>query len=139
MAEKKKKTQTEKKKKTSTSKKVKLTYQPIGFNASAISFPLRKKDENGRNRPLIKGLPTTLSVGKGEIIEVTQKQFEELQFEGCVETEEEYQERKAFINNMADQYPKTFSDVEIAIAKGDLISATESQKMIYNDKLIRCD
>ena len=40
---------------------------------------------------------------------------------------------------MGDQYPQTFSDLEIAEKNGQLISAQEKQKMIYNDKLIRCD
>lgn len=140
MAEKKKKTEKkETTKKTKTSKKIKITYQPIGFNAKVISFPLYKKDEKGRNQPLIKGIPQTLTVSKGEVIEVTQKQYDELEAEGCVETEEEYNERKKFIKGMKDQYPKTFSDLEVAERQGDLISAHESQRMIYNDKLIRCD
>lgn len=138
MAEKKKK-ETKKETKTKTSKKIKITYQPIGFNAKTISFPLYKKDEKGRNQPLIKGIPEVLTVNKGEILEVTQKQYEELEAEGCVETEEEYKERQKFIKGMKDQYPKTFSDLEVAERRGDLISAHESQRMIYNDKLIRCD
>ena len=143
MAEKKKtttkKSSTETKKKKTTIKKVKLTYLPLGFSAGAINFPLREKDKKGRNQPLIKGLPMNLEVQKGEIIEVTQKQFEELQIEGIVETDEEHTKRKAFINGMKDQYPQTFSDLEIAESNGDLISATESQRLIYNDKLIRVD
>ena len=138
MAEKKKTTTTKKKTSTST-KKIKLTYLPLGFSATSMSFPLREKDKKGRNQPLIKGLPMNLEVQKGEIIEVTQKQFEELQAEGCVETDEEYEQRKAFIKGMKNQYPQTYSDLEIAESKGDLISATESQRLIYNDKLIRVD
>ena len=126
-------------KKTTTTKKIKLTYLPLGFSANSINFPLREKDKKGRNKPLIKGIPMNLEVQKGEIIEVTQKQFEELQIEGVVETEEEYKERKAFIKGMKNQYPQTFSDLEVAELKGDLISATESQRLIYNDKLIRVD
>ena len=122
--------------KKTTSKKIKL---PLGFSAGSINFLLREKDKKGRNQPLIKGLPINLEVQKGEVIEVTQKQFEELQIEGCVETDEEYKQRKAFIEGMKNQYPQTYSDLEIAEAKGDLISATESQRLIYNDKLIRVD
>ena len=40
---------------------------------------------------------------------------------------------------MKNQYPQTVSDLEVAELKGDLISATESQRLIYNDKLIRVD
>ena len=78
-------------------------------------------------------------VSQGEIIEVTQKQFKALQKEGCVESDEEYEKRKTFIKTMKNQYPKTFSDLEVAEARGDLISAHESQRVIYNDKLIRVD
>ena len=56
-----------------------------------------------------------------------------------IESEEEYQRRVDFLKGMKDQYPKTFSDAEIAREKGQLISSQESQRMIYNDKLIRCD
>lgn len=136
MAEK-KKTQTTKKQ--TSSKKIKLTYNPIGFNSKIISFPLYKKDEDGRNKPLIKDISMDFTVNKGEIVTVTQKQYEALQAEGCVETDEEYKIRKDFIKGMQDQYPKTFSDLEVAESKGQLISAQESQRMIYNDKLIRVD
>lgn len=147
MAEKKKKeTKKESKKKTTSKKdsktknsKIKLTYRPLGFNAKIISFPLYKKDENGVNKPLIEGIDMYLKVSQGEVIEVTKKQFEKLQAEGCVETDEEYEKRKAFIKGMKDQYPKTYSDLEVAEARGDLISAHESQRVIYNDKLIRVD
>ena len=72
-------------------------------------------------------------------MEVTQKQYDELVAEGCVETDEEYQMRKEFLKGMKDQYPKNFSALEVAEKKGDLISAHESQRIIYNDKLIRVD
>ena len=142
MAEKKKK-ETKKsttKKTTKKSTKIKITYNPVGFNAqSVIYFPLYKKNEKGVNVPLIEGLPMDFTFTKGQIMEVTEKQFEELQAEGCVETDEEYQMRKNFVKGMKNQYPKTYSDLEIAERRGDLISAHESQRMIYNDKLIRVD
>lgn len=141
MAEKKKtqkkRESTSEKKKTST--KIKLTYNPIGFNAKIISFPLYKKDEDGRNKPLIDGIPMDFTVSKGEVVTVTKKQYEALVAEGCVETEEEHKIRNDFIKGMKDQYPKTFSDLEVAEKNGSLISAHESQRMIYNDKLIRVD
>lgn len=135
MAEKKKTT-----KKTTTAKKIKITYNPVGFNAkSMIYFPLYKKNENGVNVPLIEGIPMELTFTKGQVMEVTQKQYERLQAEGCVETDKEYKMRKSFIDGMKNQYPKTFSDLEIAEQKGDLIGAHEMQRVIYNDKLIRVD
>ena len=143
MAKKKETTKKEEKKETKkpkTSKKIKITYQPIGFNSqSIIYFPLYKKNEKGKNVPLIKGIPMDLKFSKGQVMEVTQKQFEELQAEGCVESDEEYEERKRFIKGMKDQYPNTFSDLEVAERRGDLIGAHESQRIIYNDKLIRVD
>lgn len=138
-----KKTTTSKKTTTprkTTSSKIKITYNPVGFNEkSTIYFPLYKKNEEGYNVPLIEGLPTSLSFTKGQVMEVTKKQYEELQKEGCVETDEEYKMRKSFIDGMKNQYPKTFSALEVADRAGDLISAHESQRMIYNDKLIRVD
>lgn len=140
MAEKK---ESKKEKKTTakkTSKKITITYNPIGFNSqSMIYFPLYKKDENGVNKPLIQGLPTELKFIKGQTMDLTQKQYDLLVAEGCVESEEEYKRRKAFIKGMKNQYPKTFSDLEVAEANGTIISAQESQRMIYNDKLIRVD
>lgn len=136
MAEKK---TTKKTTKKSTSKKIKLTYHPIGFTASTISFPLRKKNEKGLNVPLIEGIPMDFEVAQGQVIEVTKKQFEALQAEGVVESDEQYKERTAFLKGMKDQYPQTFSDLEVAERNGDLISSQEKQRKIYNDRLIRCD
>lgn len=140
MAEKKttKKTKTTKTKKTSP-KKIKVTYNPIGFTAETISFPLRKKDENGRNIPLIEGLPMDFIVKKGEIIELTETQFKKLQGEKCIESDEEHEKRTQFLKNMKDQYPQTFADLEKSEREGNLISSVESQRIIYSDKLIRCD
>lgn len=127
-------------KKPKASKKIKITYQPIGFNSqSIIYFPLHKKNEKGINVPLIEGIPMDLKFSKGQVMEVTKKQFEALQAEGCVESDEEYESRKKFIEGMKNQYPNTFSDLEVAERRGDLISAHESQRIIYNDKLIRVD
>lgn len=146
MAEKKTQKKTTQKKTTqkkTTSKKksdkIKLTYQPLGFNATKMTFALKKKNLEGRSEPLIEGLPMKLTVAVGEVIEVTPEQLEALRYEKCVESEEEYKMRKDFIKNMENQYPQTFSDVETAEAKKQLISASESQKMIYNDKLIQVD
>ena len=146
MAEKKtqkKTTQKKTTKKKTTSKKksdkIKLTYQPLGFNATKMTFALKKKNLEGRSEPLIEGLPMKLTVAVGEVIEVTPEQLEALRYEKCVESEEEYKMRKDFIKSMENQYPQTFSDVEAAEAKKQLISASESQRMIYNDRLIQVD
>ena len=141
MAEKKTQKKTTQKKTTSKKKsdKIKLTYQPLGFNATKMTFALKKKNLEGRSEPLIEGLPMKLTVAVGEVIEVTPEQLEALRYEKCVESEEEYKMRKDFIKSMENQYPQTFSDVEAAEAKKQLISASESQRMIYNDRLIQVD
>ena len=146
MAEKKTQKKTTQKKTTqkkTTSKKksdkIKLTYKPLGFNATKMTFALKKKNFEGKSEPLIEGLPMKLTVAVGEIIEVTPEQLEALRYEKCVESEEEYKMRKDFIKNMENQYPQTFSDVEAAEAKKQLISASEAQRMIYNDRLIQVD
>ena len=76
-----KKTTTSKKTTTprkTTSSKIKITYNPVGFNEkSTIYFPLYKKNEEGYNVPLIEGLPTSLSFTKGQVMEVTKKQYED--------------------------------------------------------------
>ena len=82
MVEKKEKKTT---KKQSTAKKIKITYNPIGFNQkSMLFFPLHKKNSKGHNVPLIKGIPMELKFMKGDVMEVTQKQYDELVAEGCV-------------------------------------------------------
>ena len=104
-----------------------------------MTFALKKKNFEGKSEPLIEGLPMKLTVAVGEIIEVTPEQLEALRYEKSVESEEEYKMRKDFIKNMQNQYPQTFSDVEAAEAKKQLISASEAQRMIYNDRLIQVD
>lgn len=138
-ADTKKETTTKKKKTTKKSSKIKLSYQPVGFNSKQMTFDLKKKSLDGTISPLIEGLPLKLTVGVGEVIEVTQEQYDALVAAKCVESEEQHQERIDFIKNMGNQYPKTFSDAEVAYRKKQIISAHESQRMIYNDKLIRVD
>ena len=144
MAEKKK---TQKKKTTSKKpSKIKLTYAPIGFGAEVMTFPLKTREYqeiDGRNVavsvPLIKGLPMTLVMRKGEIIEVTKSQYEELKSLNLVETEEEYENRKNFIDNLSNQHPQTYNDLEKAENLGQLLNSYDSQHKIFNDKLLRCD
>lgn len=150
MAEK-KKTQQKKKtatkeKKTTKSSKIKLTYSPLGFGAEVMSFPLKTREYqeiDGRrvavSVPLIKGLPMILTIRKGEIIEVTKAQYEELKSLKLVESEEEYENRKKFIDNLQNQHPQTYNDLEAAENLGQLLNSYDSQYRIFNDKLVRCD
>ena len=142
----KKKTATKSEKKTTKSSKIKLTYSPLGFGAEMMSFPLKTReyqDIDGRrvavSVPLIKGLPMTLTIRKGEVIEVTKAQYEELKAIKLVESEEEYENRKKFIDNLQNQHPQTYNDLEAAENLGQLLNSYDSQYRIFNDKLVRCD
>lgn len=143
----KKKTKSEKSETKTTKKsekKVKLTFSPIMGAANQFTALLREKtikEDYGREiasySPAIDGLPMKLVVQKGEIIEVTEKQFEELQLMGFVETNEEYKARQDFIQNLSAQHPETLT-WEMIVAEGsNFATLRDSQKIIYNDKLIR--
>lgn len=143
----KKKTKSEKSETKTTKKsekKVKLTFSPIMGAANQFTALLREKtikEDYGREiasySPAIDGLPMKLVVQKGEIIEVTEKQFEELQSMGFVETNEEYKARQDFIQNLSAQHPETLT-WEMIVAEGsNFATLRDSQKIIYNDKLIR--
>lgn len=142
----KKKTATKSEKKTTKSSKIKLTYSPLGFGAEMMSFPLKTReyqDIDGRrvavSVPLIKGLPMNLTIRKGEVIEVTKAQYEELKSLKLVESEEEYENRRKFIDNLQNQHPQTYNDLEAAENLGQLLNSYDSQYKIFNDKLVRCD
>ena len=137
---------TPKKTTTKKSSKIKLTYSPLGFGAAVMSFPLKTReyqDIDGRrvavSVPLIKGLPMVLTVRKGEVIEVTKTQYEELKAINLVESEEEYENRKKFIDNLQNQHPQTFNDLEAAENLGQILNSYDSQYKVFNDKLVRCD
>ena len=143
----KKKTKSEKSETKTTKKsekKVKLTFSPIMGAANQFTALLREKtikEDYGREiasySPAIEGLPMKLVVQKGEVIEVTEKQFEELQIRGFVETDEEYKAREDFIKNLSAQHPETLT-WEMIVAEGsNFATLRDSQKIIYNDKLIR--
>ena len=150
MAAKKKSTQkktttTEKSsKKTSKKSKVKLMYSPVGLTAEYMSIPLKKKQTqegtiNLVSVPLVEGLPMTLTLKKGETIEVTPEQLETLRTLKVVETQEEHDKRLAFINNLPNQFPEDLSAVEKAEREHQLLTAWDAQNKIYCDKLIICD
>jgi len=135
---------TEKKTTKKSEKKIKLTFSPIMGAASQFTALLREKsikEDFGREvasySPAIKGLPMKLVVQKGEVLEVTEKQFEELQARGFVESNEEYKARQDFISNLSAQHPETLT-WEMIVAEGsNFATLRDSQKIIYNDKLIR--
>ena len=72
-------------KKKSAPKKIKLTYRPLFSASKSFTASLMKKTvkidhglETIVTEPLIKGLPTLLTVHAGEVIEVTKTQFENI-------------------------------------------------------------
>lgn len=144
MAPKKKETKEKETKSKKASKKISLTFLPIMGAADQYTMLLREKTikkvygrETTAYAPAIEGLPMKLTVVKGEVIEVTQKQFDELQARGHVETDEEYKKRQAFIDNMSAQHPSTLT-WEMIVAEGsNFATLRDSQDIIYNDKLVR--
>lgn len=147
MAAKKKQTtkKSEKSESKSKSKKmVALTFLPILGAADQYTALLRNKTikkDYGREvaayAPAIEGLPIKLTVRKGEIIEVTEDQYKELQAMGHVETDEEYKKRQAFIDNLSAQHPETLTWDMIVAEGANFATLRDSQDIIYNDKLIK--
>ena len=142
MAAKKKTTQ----KKTTTKKntKVKIMYSPVGLTAEYINIPLKKKvtQEGTINLvsvPLIEGLPMQITLRKGQSIDVTPDQLQQLQNAKVVESDEEHKKRIAYIDNLPNQFPDGLSAVERAEKEKTLLTAWDIEHKIYNDKLIICD
>ena len=133
-------------KKSKSAKKIKLTFAPVMGAGKEFTALLRKKTMKsvyGREEPVyspaIEGLPMELTVKKGEVIEVTQEQLDELRNRGHVETEEEYKSRQHFIKSMNPQHPETLN-WDMIIAEGSNFSTLlDSQNIVYNDKLLIVD
>ena len=118
-----------------------ITYDPVGFNANVMSFPLKTKKYDGMNLvsiPAIEGLPMDLIFHKGDKLQVTAEQLTQLQLRGIVESNEEREARKAFIKNLPDQFPNTANNEDSKQVKA-LLTENDLQSKIYNDKLIICD
>lgn len=143
MAPKKKETKTKSKSKKSDSK-ISLTFLPIMGAADQYTMLLREKTikkvygrEVAAYAPAIEGLDMKVTVRKGEVLEVTKEQFEELQARGHVETDEEYKKRQAFVDNMSAQHPSTLTWDMIVAEGANFATLRDSQDIIYNDKLVR--
>jgi hypothetical protein len=137
----KKETKTKSKSKAK-SKKVKLTFNPIMSAANKFTILLRKQEmqrvrgeDIPVNVPLIEGLPMKLVIEKGEVIEVTEEQLEQLA--PWVETKEEYEKRQEFIDNMSAQHPENLTWDMIVAEGGNWATLADSQRIVYNDKLLR--
>lgn len=82
-------------------KKIQITFNPQFSVAESKTILLRETDTvvNGNHVrrkyvPAIDGLPTELTIKKGEIFEVTHDQFKALYEMGYIDTPEDIQERK---------------------------------------------
>lgn len=145
MAEKKKTQKKSKSTKKSTKPKmVQLTFSPVASGAKEINLQLRTKQNENRNganvivsAPAIEGLPMILTVHKDEIIEVTEEQCAQLEEKGLVETKEEYEKRKSFVDNLENQHPDRLSYNQIVGNDSGLLTMRDSQHKVYMDKLIR--
>lgn len=136
-----KKKTTTKKSTTKKPKNVTIQYSPVGITAESFNVPLRKKQildgsTKAVNVPLIEGLPMDLNFNKGDTMEVTPKQLEELQFYNIVESQEEHDKREAFIKHLPNQFPQNLNEVERAEREKTLLTAWDAQNKIYSDKLI---
>lgn len=128
----------------SKSKDVNITFAPIMSAATVFKMLLRKKEidhiggqEIPRTVPLIDGLPIEFRVKKGEVVTVTAEQFEQLQANGFAETDEEYKNRKKFIDSMSSQHPENLTWDMIVAEGGNWSTLADSQNIVYNDKLLR--
>jgi len=138
-----KKSETKKKTTTKKDEKVKLTFSPILSAATRFKILLRDKkieEVNGRKVPVvtpkIEGLPIEFVVNKDEIVEVTQEQFEQLQSMGFVESDEAYEKRRKFIEDIDPQHPSKPTWDSVARENEFWLTLRDSEK-IYNDVLIR--
>ena len=75
-------------------------------------------------------------VNKDEIVEVTQEQFEQLQSMGFVESDEAYEKRRKFIEDIDPQHPSKPTWDSVARENEFWLTLRDSEK-IYNDVLIR--
>lgn len=148
MAPKKTTKSTEKKETKKTTKKVdatiQLTFSPVLSAATQYKMLLRKKTEkevNGQmvlvTAPLIEGLPVEVVVKKGQILNVTRQQFEELKALGYVESDEDYARRQAYIDSLPAQHPDDKVPWKSIEQESPFWISLKDSERIYDDKLIR--
>lgn len=132
-------------KKKSTPKKVKLTYKPLFSASRSFTASLTKKTvkidhglETIITEPLIKGLPTLLTVHAGEVIEVTKTQFEALDKAGFIESKEQVAKRKELERRVPKQHPERLTYDMMANNIDNSLTPLQSSNL-YSDKLIVVD
>jgi len=132
-------------KKKSAPKKIKLTYRPLFSASKSFTASLMKKTvkidhglETIVTEPLIKGLPTLLTVHAGEVIEVTKTQFEALNKAGFIETKEQVAKRRELEKHLPKQHPQRLTYDMMANNIDNSITPLQSSNL-YSDKLIVVD
>lgn len=99
-------------------KKIQITFNPQFSVAESKTVLLREVDTvvNGNHIrkkyvPAIDGLPTELTIKKGEIVEVTHEQFKALYEMGYIDTPEDIKERRKArnaVNTQAGVNPREY-------------------------------
>ena len=128
--------------KTASKKDVKLTFRPL-FSASRhytarLAKRVKKVDGNEEyltEVPLIEGLPIMLTVKAGEVITVTQDQYEQLKALNFIEADDQLARRQELEGSISDQHPAKLSYDAMDTNKENSVSFRDLNK-IYDDKLI---
>lgn len=133
---------TEKKESKKQPKMVKLTFRPLFSAATNYTVSLTEKKitiddgiETIHKLPAIEGLPRLLTIHAGEIVEVTQSQFKQLQAFGCIESKEQLEKRKAIEANIKNQHPNRIT-YEMHDRQYDPTINSRTSSKLYNDKFI---
>lgn len=140
-----KETKAKKSQKSTKKEMVKLSFRPLFSAAKNYTVSLTNKKvilDNGvetvTRLPAIEGLPRLFTIKAGEIVSVTQEQFEQLKQFDCIETEEQLASRKALEAGVSGQHPSKITyDMHERQIDSTLNSRTSSK--IYNDKFIVVD
>lgn len=136
------KKKTTKKEIKKANKTVKLTFRPL-FSAAqnhTVSLTSRNVEiDNGmevvKTKPAIEGLPRLFTIKAGEIVEVSQEQFEKLKEFGCIETADQVKYRKELEKNVDPQHPRRIT-YDMHDSQRDNTLNASTMKKIYNDKFI---
>lgn len=135
-----KKTTTRRKSKPKAPETVKLTYNPVFSASMSFTAYLAEPAEriiSGRSvvttRPMIEGLPETLTVQRGEIIEVTKDQYKALLALGFVESEADRERRITLEGNIPEQFPQRLSYDQMKSTSQNV--GTPEIMELYRDKL----
>lgn len=129
-------------KKTKKNDNVQLTFRPLFSATRSYTAYLQHKVKrvvNGNEmlvaEPMIEGLPAVLTVRAGEVITVTQDQYEQLCELNFVESEEQVAERKRIERSIEPQHPQVLG-YDVMKTNRDFNVKHRDLVKIYTDKLI---